>query len=91
MKPAREELRSVFHGVTRGLVVSLIVSSIAVAIAVAPYSTVRAGTADPNWSRQSTGQAPSPRAWASMDFDSRRSRTVVFGGYDGNSNLSDTW
>jgi hypothetical protein len=26
-----------------------------------------------------------------MDFDSRRARTVLFGGYDGNNNLSDTW
>jgi flagellin-like hook-associated protein FlgL len=89
--PATSGLRTLLLGGARGLVVSVTISSVAVAIAVAPFSNVRASTTDVNWSRQNASQAPSPRAWASMDYDSRRSRTVMFGGYDGNNNLSDTW
>ena len=50
-----------------------------------------AAVTSPNWGRQAATAAPPARAWAAMDFDSRRGRAVLFGGSDLNTNFADTW
>jgi hypothetical protein len=52
---------------------------------------VRADTTLPNWGQQNPSQAPPGRAYASMDFDSRRGRVVLFGGGNQSANFADTW
>ena len=88
--PRRRSFHGAFSGIGRGLVVSLVIASTAAAITASSH-TVGASTADSNWGLQKPGVAPSPRAWAAMDYDSRRSRTVVFGGSDLNNTFTDTW
>lgn len=88
--PRHRSFHGAFAGIGRGLVVALVIASTAVAITASSH-TVGASTADSNWGLQKPGLAPSPRAWAAMDYDSRRARTVVFGGSDLNNTLADTW
>jgi hypothetical protein len=45
-----------------------------------------------SWTQRATASAPAPRLWFGMTYDSKRLRTVLFGGStSGNSNLADTW
>ncbi len=43
------------------------------------------------WSQVSPASVPPPRGGHAMAFDSLRSRTVLFGGYDASGLLADTW
>jgi hypothetical protein len=53
---------------------------------------VHADTSLPNWGLQHPVQAPAPRAYAAMDYDSARGRTVLFGGGSNPSTtFTDTW
>jgi hypothetical protein len=73
----------------RGLVAFAIAGAALMLAGFTPQAT--ASATSPNWGRQATAVAPPPRAWAEMDFDSRRARTVLYGGSDLNTNFSDTW
>jgi hypothetical protein len=44
------------------------------------------------WAQRLTANAPAPRLWFGMTYDSTRQRTILFGGAStANSNLADTW
>ncbi|HEY8761214.1 MAG TPA: choice-of-anchor D domain-containing protein [Candidatus Dormibacteraeota bacterium] len=44
------------------------------------------------WTQRVTSNAPAPRLWFGMTYDSARQRTVLFGGSaSGNFSLADTW
>ena len=88
--PRRRLFSGAFQAVGRCLLASLAVASTAFAVP-GFYAQVSASSGNPNWAQQTPGQSPSSRAWAAMDYDSARSRTVLFGGYDGSKGLSDTW
>ena len=46
----------------------------------------------PTWVQlQSAGEAPSARCYQSMVYDSRSSKVIVLGGFDGTSWLKETW
>ena len=81
-----------FAIIGRSLVGALVTSSLAVAIVMpSSIALVAASAGSPDWTSQQPSQNPPARAWAAMDYDSQRARTVLFGGYDGNNRLSDTW
>lgn len=46
---------------------------------------------EPDWGQLQPQDSPSARAWASMAFDAARGELVMFGGFDGNTLLDDTW
>jgi HYR domain-containing protein len=77
---AARRLRSLF----------LIVAMATVGISTAA-SGVRADTTLANWGQQSPAQAPAGRAFAAMDYDSIRGRTLLFGGANGSTYFTDTW
>jgi hypothetical protein len=43
------------------------------------------------WVKKNGFNAPSPRAPYTMVYDRANNRTILFGGWDGNTNLNDTW
>src|SRR5260370_665586 len=88
--PRRRSFRGAFSGIGRSLAIAVVIASTAVAI-TASSDTVGASTVKSDWGLHKPGSAPSPRAWAAMDYDSRRARTVLFGGSDLSSTLADTW
>ncbi len=88
--PRRRSFRGALSGIGRGLVVSLVIAAAAVGTTTSAQS-VGASAADPNWALQKPGLTPSARAWVAMDYDSRRARTVVFGGSTLSDTLADTW
>ncbi len=85
----RHPFSGAFARVGSGLVASVVIAS--VAFTEPAFSAVAASATSPNWVPQQAGQGPSSRASAAMDYDSRRGRTVLFGGYDGTKQFSDTW
>jgi hypothetical protein len=44
-----------------------------------------------SWTRRNPATSPPPRSYASMAFDPLRNQVVLFGGYDGQNHLGDTW
>lgn len=70
-------------------------SSLVLAAFVAGMAPTQvAATSSTNWTQQAPTQSPVGRAYAAMDYDSKRGRTVLFGGGNGPSSsqtLSDTW
>ena len=44
-----------------------------------------------DWTQLSPAQAPFPRQWTDMAYDSQRSLVVLFGGRSGETNYDDTW
>ena len=52
-----------------------------------------AGAATPttNWTRQHPAMSPSTRSYASMAYDQAIRKTVLFGGFDGDGDVADTW
>ena len=54
-------------------------------------TAVRADTTLANWGQQSPAQSPAGRIFDAMDYDSRRGRTVMFGGGNPSTNFTDTW
>jgi hypothetical protein len=43
------------------------------------------------WTAGSPAHAPSPRSASAMTYDERTGKTVLFGGFDGQRQLTDTW
>jgi hypothetical protein len=69
-----------------------LVAAIAAATIASTATAVRADTTIANWAQQSPSQSPAGRAYPSMAYDSRRGRTVLFGGGVGCCNEpNDTW
>lgn len=57
---------------------------------LAPTFSSAGTTPAVNWSQVTTANAPSPRGYPSMAFDSVSKKVVLFGGFDG-AYLNDTW
>jgi hypothetical protein len=51
----------------------------------------QASAATPTWFQLSTSTSPSAREYPAMAYDPSLNKTVLFGGFDGTSALSDTW
>ncbi len=72
-----------------------VLSSLTVVAVVASIATVHvAASTAINWVQKNPAQAPVGRAYAAIAYDSRRGRSVLFGGGNGPSatqTLNDTW
>jgi len=68
-----------------------LVAAVAVSGVTSTSAPAKADTTLNNWGQQTAAQSPSGRAYASMDYDSRRGRTVLFGGGTNSSQPNDTW
>src|SRR5579864_1137062 len=74
--------------VSAGMAVATIAATMAFS---ATPADVKADASMANWGQQSPAQSPAGRAYATMAYDSRRGRTVLFGGANGSTNFTDTW
>ena len=61
------------------------------AAAVVTPGSAGASTPATTWTQLSPATSPSARSYASMAYDPAIGKTVLFGGYDGDSELADTW
>jgi hypothetical protein len=83
---------SIANLVSRRLAAAAITAVVLVAGFAPVAPGVRASSTPPNWERQSPAQAPAGRQFPAMAYDSRRGRTVLFGGDSyPHTNYLDTW
>jgi hypothetical protein len=68
-----------------------LVAAVALGGVSSTSTPAKADTTLNNWGQQNAAQSPSGRAYAAMDYDSRRGRTVLFGGGTNSSEANDTW
>ena len=68
----------------------LVIAGTFAAVVLAPGSA-GAGTPATTWTQKTPATSPSARSFASMAYDPAIGKTVLFGGYDGDFGLADTW